>query len=65
MKRAGTRRLQWAVGLRAATGLLYIDSEAGDLHDRVKTVDRPLNELREAELCPGSKAIEAINASLR
>ena len=47
------------------TGLLYIDSDAGDLHDRVKTVDRPLNELREAELCPGSKAIEAINASLR
>jgi 2-oxoglutarate ferredoxin oxidoreductase subunit beta len=47
------------------TGLLYIDPEAGDLHDRMKTVGTPLNAFGAAELCPGSKAIEAINASLR
>jgi 2-oxoglutarate/2-oxoacid ferredoxin oxidoreductase subunit beta len=47
------------------TGLLYVDPEAGDLHQRMKTVDAPLNTLAQAELCPGSKTIEAINASLR
>jgi 2-oxoglutarate ferredoxin oxidoreductase subunit beta len=47
------------------TGLLYIDPEAGDLHDRMKTVETPLNALGYGELCPGPKAIEAINASLR
>ena len=29
------------------------------------TTTRPLNELAEAELCPGSKALAAINRSLR
>jgi hypothetical protein len=29
------------------------------------TTARPLNELTEMELCPGSRALEAINASLR
>jgi 2-oxoglutarate/2-oxoacid ferredoxin oxidoreductase subunit beta len=47
------------------TGLLYIDREAEDLHDSMNTALRPLNELTEAELCPGSKALEAVNASLR
>ena len=31
----------------------------------MNTTARPLNELGEAELCPGSKALQAINASLR
>jgi hypothetical protein len=31
----------------------------------MKTVEAPLNALGYGELCPGSKAIEAINASLR
>ncbi|HZZ62970.1 MAG TPA: 2-oxoacid:ferredoxin oxidoreductase subunit beta [Roseiarcus sp.] len=48
-----------------ATGLLYIDREVEDLHDVLNTTTRPLNELAEAELCPGSKALEATNASLR
>ncbi len=48
-----------------ATGLLYLDREAEELHDAMNTTLRPLNELTEAELCPGSKALEAINASLR
>jgi 2-oxoglutarate ferredoxin oxidoreductase subunit beta len=47
------------------TGLLYVDPDATDLNDRMKTVGTPLNALGAAELCPGSKAIEAINASLR
>ena len=47
------------------TGLVYLNDEAIDLHARLNTAKRPLNELSEAELCPGSKALEAINASLR
>jgi 2-oxoglutarate ferredoxin oxidoreductase subunit beta len=47
------------------TGLLYVDDDTGGLNDRLNTVDTPLNALGEAELCPGSAAIEAINTSLR
>ena len=47
------------------TGLLYIDSESQDMHDLIDTVDRPLNTLREQDLCPGSDALEAINQRFR
>ena len=36
-----------------------------DLHDALGTVDRPLNALPMSELCPGSEALDAINARLR
>ena len=36
-----------------------------DMHDILATDARPLNALPMAELCPGSKALEAINARLR
>ena len=48
-----------------ATGLLYIDAQAGDLHAGLNTVARPLNALDEADLCPGAAALVALNASLR
>ncbi|HEY1887671.1 MAG TPA: 2-oxoacid:ferredoxin oxidoreductase subunit beta [Roseiarcus sp.] len=48
-----------------ATGLIYINEEADELHESLGTTARPLNELTERELCPGSKALDAINASLR
>jgi 2-oxoglutarate ferredoxin oxidoreductase subunit beta len=47
------------------TGLLYVDPQARDLHDHLNTVERPLNQLTEAELCPGAAMLERINASLR
>jgi 2-oxoglutarate/2-oxoacid ferredoxin oxidoreductase subunit beta len=47
------------------TGLLYIDNEPKDLHAHLNTVTAPLNGLGEAELCPGSKALDAINAGYR
>jgi 2-oxoglutarate ferredoxin oxidoreductase subunit beta len=47
------------------TGLLYVDPEPHDLHDHLQTIDGPLNELGEAELCPGSEALDRLNASLR
>lgn len=47
------------------TGLLYVDSSAEELHRYLNTVEKPLNRLRDAELCPGSKVLEALNDSLR
>ena len=47
------------------TGLIYIDLDAKDLHKHLNTVDLPLNTLGEEELCPGTAALEDINASLR
>jgi 2-oxoglutarate ferredoxin oxidoreductase subunit beta len=47
------------------TGLLYVENDPADLHANVNTVDRPLNELGEKELCPGSSALDKINAALR
>jgi 2-oxoglutarate ferredoxin oxidoreductase subunit beta len=47
------------------TGLLYVEQEPEDLHSHLNTVDAPLNALGETELCPGSAALEKINAGLR
>ena len=47
------------------TGLLFIDENAPDLHRLLHTPSKPLNALTEAELCPGSKALEKLNASVR
>ena len=46
------------------TGLLYVRAGAVDLHEHLGTVERPLNALGEAELCPGSAALAAINAEM-
>jgi 2-oxoglutarate/2-oxoacid ferredoxin oxidoreductase subunit beta len=47
------------------TGVLYLESEPTDLHDYLNTVDRPLNQLADAELCPGAEALKRFNESLR
>jgi len=48
-----------------ATGLLYLDPDARDLHHALDTVAQPLNTLAEAELNPGAAALAKINAGLR
>ena len=47
------------------TGLLYLDAVATDLHVALNTCSKPLHELDEAALCPGSAALKGINAALR
>ncbi|KPK18439.1 MAG: 2-oxoglutarate ferredoxin oxidoreductase subunit beta [Betaproteobacteria bacterium SG8_41] len=47
------------------TGLLYIKPDSADLHQYLNTVDTPLNQLAERDLCPGSVMLERINAALR
>jgi len=48
-----------------ATGLLYVEPHASDLHAALGTVQRPLNTLAEPDLCPGELVLGKINASLR
>jgi 2-oxoglutarate/2-oxoacid ferredoxin oxidoreductase subunit beta len=48
-----------------ATGLLYIESDAQDLHSALNTSASALNALQEDKLCPGSAALAKINESLR
>ena len=47
------------------TGLLYVKPDSADLHEHLNTVEAPLSQLGERELCPGAVALERINASLR
>jgi hypothetical protein len=47
------------------TGLIHIDEDANELPKILGATDRPLNELSERELCPRSKLLAAVNASLR
>ena len=65
-RNAATTFLQHHASLgQVVTGLLYVEREADDLHKHLNTVEAPLNTLAEKELCPGSAALERINASLR
>lgn len=47
------------------TGLLYIDSTRPDMHAANATVDAPLVELPPETLCPGSKALAALQDRYR
>ena len=47
------------------TGLLYVQPGSTDLHEHLNTVDTPLSQLSERELCPGNVTLERINAALR
>ena len=47
------------------TGLLYVDPLATDMHTALNTSDKPLNMLGAEVLCPGTSALEKLNASLR
>jgi 2-oxoglutarate ferredoxin oxidoreductase subunit beta len=47
------------------TGIIYLEPKSHDLHDMLKTTDRPLNALTEADLCPGMEALAKINAEHR
>ncbi len=47
------------------TGLLYLEPDDPDFHEIQGTVSKPLRDLDEGDLCPGSRSLEAINANLR
>ncbi|MGH8675830.1 MAG: 2-oxoacid:ferredoxin oxidoreductase subunit beta [Burkholderiales bacterium] len=47
------------------TGLLYLASDAEDLHAHLNTYETAFNRLGEKDLCPGAGMLERINAALR
>jgi 2-oxoglutarate ferredoxin oxidoreductase subunit beta len=47
------------------TRLLYLATDAEDLHAHLNTYDAPFNKLSEKELCPGAGMLDKINAALR
>ncbi len=47
------------------TGLLYVDPDATDLHERLGTTKLPLNTLGTKQLTPGAAALARINDGLR
>ncbi len=47
------------------TGVLFVDPQATDLHDRLGTTATPLNRLGAEALTPGSVALGKINEGLR
>jgi 2-oxoglutarate ferredoxin oxidoreductase subunit beta len=65
-KVAAMKRVQEGLAAgEVVTGLLYLDPTPKDLHHHLNTVDVPLNTLGTSDLCPGSAALDRINASLR
>jgi 2-oxoglutarate/2-oxoacid ferredoxin oxidoreductase subunit beta len=48
-----------------ATGLLYVERDARDMHAALGTAAGPLNAMDESQLCPGAGTLAKINASLR
>ena len=50
---------------KVLTGLLYVDPEAKDLRDILNVSDKPLNEMSQNELCPGSEKLKDINLGLK
>lgn len=47
------------------TGLLYMDPDSQDLHKSIESSNKPLRDLTETDLCPGSKVLANINQSLQ
>ncbi len=65
-KIAAMKRVQEGLAAgEVVTGLLYVDPTPKDMHHHLNTVDVPLNTLGTRDLCPGSSALDRINASLR
>jgi 2-oxoglutarate ferredoxin oxidoreductase subunit beta len=50
---------------RLLTGILFLDPESVDTHEILQTSLTPLNSMTEAELCPGSAALQDINRRFR
>jgi 2-oxoglutarate/2-oxoacid ferredoxin oxidoreductase subunit beta len=50
---------------RLLTGLLYVNQDIMETHDIINSTLRPLNTLKEADLCPGNAALQKIMEGLR
>jgi 2-oxoglutarate/2-oxoacid ferredoxin oxidoreductase subunit beta len=48
-----------------ATGLLFVDKQASDMHDTSKTTDVPLAQLPYEKLCPGRVKLDELQKTFR
>jgi 2-oxoglutarate ferredoxin oxidoreductase subunit beta len=48
-----------------ATGLLFVDKQASDMHDTNKTTDVPLSQVAFEKLCPGRAVLDEIQSEFR
>ncbi len=65
-RQAALNRLQQAKAEgEILTGLVYIDPDSKDLHEVIKSDTRPLNSLKEEDLCPGAGVLAVINDEFR
>jgi 2-oxoglutarate/2-oxoacid ferredoxin oxidoreductase subunit beta len=48
-----------------ATGLLFVDQQASDMHDTSNTTDVPLAQLPYEKLCPGSVTLDDLQKAFR
>jgi len=47
------------------TGLIFIDADEQDFHSMMNLNVKPLNQLTQAELCPGAEQLQAFNQAFR
>ncbi len=47
------------------TGLIYVEADSDNFHDILNVTKKPLNALKQDELCPGNKTLADINQGLR
>jgi 2-oxoglutarate ferredoxin oxidoreductase subunit beta len=65
-RRATATRIQQAkTDGQILTGLLYLEPKSKDLHETIKSSDRPLNTLREKDLTPGQDVLDKLNKGFR
>ena len=53
------------LGMVARPGMLFLDPDTRNLNTKLELTTRPLNELDQHELCPGSRVLNSINEGLR
>jgi 2-oxoglutarate/2-oxoacid ferredoxin oxidoreductase subunit beta len=46
-------------------GLLYLDTKGVEMHQGLKTVEKPLSQMPYEELCPGNGALQALQEAYR
>ena len=47
------------------TGLLFLDPNCSDMHAAARTTKKPLAQLPYESLCPGARALDALQAAYR
>jgi 2-oxoglutarate ferredoxin oxidoreductase subunit beta len=50
---------------KVPTGLLFVDETAAEMHEIAGTVEQPLNQVPFDKLCPGNKALDALQEAFR